>query len=185
MYFGLYEYELAPYVREFCGRGLRCFDIGGFDGYYALVFARLTRSDVIVFDSDQKACERIKRNCDRNPELSSLVQIRNAYVAFESNLRENCVALDDCLRKGEFFAPDVIKLDVDGAELSVLTGAKRLLAKRRPHMIVETHSPDLERASAQMLCELGYRPRIVTPRRWLAQDRPLAHNRWLVARGGD
>jgi hypothetical protein len=33
------------------------------------------------------------------------------------------------------------------------------------------------------MIECGYRPLVVTPRRWLAENRPLEHNRWLVARG--
>jgi Methyltransferase FkbM domain len=183
MYLGLYEFELAPYVREFCTPGARCFDIGAFDGYYALVFSRLTGSEVIVFESDADACRRVRRNCDANPDRGARVEIRHRYVAFETNPAENCIALDDCLRRGELFAPDVIKVDVDRAELSVLSGALELLATHRPRLIVETHSLELERACGDLLVELGYRPKVVTPRRWLAENRSLPHNRWLVARG--
>jgi methyltransferase FkbM-like protein len=185
MYVGLYEFEIADYVREFCRPGYRSLDIGGFDGYYALVFSRLTGSDVIVFDSDLEACRRIQRNCTVNPTLGARIDVRHAYVAFETNPSENCVALDDCLHRGEVFEPDLMKIDVDRAELSALSGAKKLLSARRPHLIVETHSLELEQRCADLLLELGYRPRVVSQRRWLAQNRSLPHNRWLIARGGD
>jgi hypothetical protein len=76
-------------------------------------------------------------------------------------------------------------MDIDRAELSALTGAKGLLAARRPHLIVEVHSVELERQCGDLLLELGYSPRIVSQRRWLADNRPIEHCRWLIARGQD
>jgi methyltransferase FkbM-like protein len=184
MYLGLYEYEIAKHVRAFCRPGYLCFDIGSFDGYYALVFSRLTEGRVAVFESDPAACERIRRNCTANQPHGDRVEIENAFVAFETNPGENCIALDDRLAEGRLPTPDVIKMDVDRAELSALTGARELLATRRPHLIIEVHSRDLERGCAELLMELGYKPWIVTQRKWLPENRPLEHTRWMVARGG-
>jgi hypothetical protein len=183
MYLGLYEYELASHLRELAVPGVRSFDIGGFDGYYALVLSRLTGAEVLVFEADADSCQRVRANCSRNPDEGERVSIRHSYVAFETNPEQNCVALDDLLAAKEVFVPDLIKLDVDRAELSVLSGARGLLGDRRPHLIVETHSQELERDCAELMIECGYRPLVVTPRRWLAENRPLEHNRWLVARG--
>lgn len=183
MYLGLYEYELAPHVERLCRPGTVCFDIGAFDGYYALVFARLTGSTVVVFDSDPDSCARVRRNCALNPEIGEHVDVRESYVAFETNPAQNCVALDDVLARGAAPVPGLIKMDVDRAELSALTGAKELLARHRPHLIVEVHSLELERQCAELMLELGYRPRIVTERRWLRENRPIEHNRWIVAEG--
>jgi hypothetical protein len=160
-----------------------CFDIGAFDGYYSLVFARLAGSAVVVFDSDPDSCERVRRNCALNPQLGALVEVRESYVAFESNPAQNCVALDDVLARREAPVPGLIKMDVDRAELSALTGAKGLLATHRPHLIVEVHSLELERQCADLMVELGYSPLIVTERRWLRENRPIEHNRWIVAEG--
>jgi hypothetical protein len=184
MYLGLYEHELARHVERLCTPGTVCFDIGAFDGYYALVFTRLTGAPVIVFDSDDESCDRVRRNCDLNPDLGGRVEIRQAYVAFETNPEHAAVALDDLRARGEVPVPGLIKMDVDRAELSALTGAKGLLAEHRPHLIVEVHSKDLERQCADLMIELGYRPLIVTERRWLKENRPIEHNRWIVAEGG-
>jgi hypothetical protein len=137
----------------------------------------------VVFDSDAEACARVRRNCALNPGLGERVEIHQAYVAFETNPAQSCIALDDALVRGEIPVPGLIKLDVDRAELSALTGAQRLLAAHRPHLIVEVHSLELERQCAELLLELGYQPRIVTERRWLRENRPIEHNRWIVARG--
>src|SRR4051812_44981939 len=80
MYLGLYEYELAGHIEGFCTPETVCFDIGAFDGYYALVFTRLTGAPVVVFDSDTASCTRVRRNCNLNPELGARVEIREAYV---------------------------------------------------------------------------------------------------------
>ena len=138
---------------------------------------------MVVFDADPESCARVRRNCELNPELGARVEVRESYVAFETNPAQNCVALDDVLARGEIPVPGLIKLDVDRAELSALTGAKGLLAAHRPHLIVEVHSVELERQCAELLIELGYRPRIVTERRWLRENRPIEHNRWIVAEG--
>jgi hypothetical protein len=182
-YLGLYEYELARHVAELCRPGTVCFDIGAFDGYYTLVLARLSASRVYVFDSDPESCERVRRNAALNPELAGLIDVRLSYVAFETNPAQNCIALDDAVAAGEVPVPGLIKMDVDRAELSALTGAKRLLAGHRPHLIVEVHSVGLEQQCAELMLELGYAPRIVTERRWLRENRPIEHNRWIVARG--
>jgi hypothetical protein len=72
---------------------------------------------------------------------------------------------------------------VEGAEVDVLRGARRLLAGHRPHVLVETHGLAEERACGELLVSYGYRPRIVPRRRRLREDRPTLHNRWLVAVG--
>jgi hypothetical protein len=77
--------------------------------------------------------------------------------------------------------PGLLKIDVDGGEGAVLRGAARLLAEARPEVIVETHSPGLERECGDLLLAAGYRVVVVPQRRRLRQNRPAAHNRWLVA----
>lgn len=52
-------------------------------------------------------------------------------------------------------APDVIKIDAEGAELSILKGARELLAAKRPRIICEVGKEN-ERAVATLLTDLGY-----------------------------
>ena len=60
MIFGLYESEVAPYVRRYVHAGDHCYDIGAADGYYALALARLAAPGyVYCFDMDDRSasCE--------------------------------------------------------------------------------------------------------------------------------
>lgn len=178
LHLGLFEYELAPWVRRLARPGTVSVDVGSGNGYYALACARLTGARAVAFESDGPSVELIRRNCAANPDPGRLVDVRQAYVAFERNDAAGCVTLDD-----EVPDAGLLKIDVEGAEVWVLSGARRLLAECRPHVIVETHSPELEHECGDLLLRLGYRPRVVCGRRFLRQDRDDAFNRWLVAEG--
>lgn len=47
--------------------------------------------------------------------------------------------------------PDVIKIDIEGAEARVLAGAARLLAERRPIVICEVHGREERELVRQLL----------------------------------
>jgi hypothetical protein len=76
-----------------------------------------------------------------------------------------------------------VKLDVEGNEVAAIRGAERLLAERKPHVIVETHSEDLDAGCRWLLEDHGYTVESVEPRRWVPEVRTAAFNRWCVARG--
>ena len=53
-------------------------------------------------------------------------------------------------------APDFLKIDVEGHELKVLYGAKKLLAVHRPDLLIEFHAPHLHRSIVDMLESYDY-----------------------------
>ena len=182
LYLGVFEWEVASYVRAFCRPGYRALDAGGHVGWYGLLMARLTGAPVLVFEGDAEACARIERNLARNPAEGALVDVRNALLTDRPGDGGSEVSIDE-VAAAEGFVPDVIKVDVDGGETAVLAGAERVLRERRPHLFVETHSIELERDCGDLLLRHGYAPRVVTQRSHLRQGRVRPHNRWLVARG--
>jgi FkbM family methyltransferase len=64
------------------------------------------------------------------------------------------VTLDELL--GATFAPDLVKVDVEGAELLVLRGAARLLAEVRPALLLEVAESNAE-AVRELLGAARYR----------------------------
>ncbi len=52
--------------------------------------------------------------------------------------------------------PDVLKVDVEGAELQVLKGAKGVLMKQRPVIFLATHGPDLVLSCRHWLFQMGF-----------------------------
>lgn len=181
LYLGLYEIELTRFMRRFCTPGLRSFDVGAQIGYDALILARLTRARVISFESDAPLADSLAQTFAANGEVGALISARHATVGRVTRA-DGLLALDD-VAYGEGFVPGVIKIDIDGGEVEALLGARRILQHARPHLIVETHSLELERTCGMLLRDVGYRSIIVHQRRAWPDFRPTPHNRWLIAGG--
>jgi DNA-binding NarL/FixJ family response regulator len=64
------------------------------------------------------------------------------------------VSLDAVSASGA--APDLIKIDVEGAEMKVLEGARSLLTRHKPVLIVEVHDERNYPVAQAMLSALGY-----------------------------
>lgn len=181
-YLGSAEVEIARHLRAFATPGTRAFDVGSNNGWYALVLSRLTGAPTAAFDFDPVCLARIERNLARNPGPGGRVTLVPAYVTATVDPAEQADTLDRIAYE-DLWVPDLLKIDVEGAELSVLHGARRLLTQRRPHLVIETHGPEIERRCGDLLTELGYAPVIVNQRRVLREGRPNPHNRWLIAAG--
>ena len=67
--------------------------------------------------------------------------------------------LDTLVFDDGFARPDLIKVDVEGAEVDVLNGAARTLREFRPRVFIEAHSAALAAACGQQLANLGYQVR--------------------------
>lgn len=176
LWLGLWESELARYLRTFLRPGMHCVDVGSFNGIYALTFAKLCRAPVLAYEPDELALTRCRRNLALNPDLAQLITLRPAAAGVVT--APGVVRLDEDLAGHRV---DFMLIDVDRAEVDVLTGAADLLARQHPRLIVETHALELEQACGDLLLAAGYRPRVVKQRRFLPQNRPTPHNRWLVA----
>ena len=180
MFLGLYEIELTAALRGLCKGSLRCFDIGGNIGYDALVLAKLTGGDVVSVECDDALCRDIEANASLNPALMPHITVWQGFVGAESQPDRGLVTLDELT--DQFFPPDLVKVDIEGAEVAALAGASQLLeSPARPSWIIEVHSAELEEECVAVLAGAGYHPQIVDHRRWLPDYRPAEHNRWIIA----
>jgi FkbM family methyltransferase len=66
-------------------------------------------------------------------------------------------ALDSVVREFGLRALKLVKIDVEGAESMVLSGASALLRELRPYVVVELHTPEQDVAVAAELGGCGYR----------------------------
>lgn len=178
LYLGMYEKEIEPHFLRLLKPGVRCFDVGGQGGYDALIMAKLTGEKVISFECDADAAEEMRQTFDRNRFSIETIE---TFVGGEDN--ESHMTLDRAAT--ENFMPDFIKMDIEGAEAEALKGAKVILSRRKPSLIVEVHGEDVEKQCIEILKSHGYAPQIVNQRSRWKEHRPLGHNRWLICQGRD
>ena len=70
-----------------------------------------------------------------------------------------CFTLDELIATYDLRPPDVIKLDVEGAEHLVMLGMHRTLERRRPRLLIELHGEDCAASTLEVLDRYGYRYR--------------------------
>lgn len=154
------------------------FDVGANIGFSALVAARLTGpgGTVVAFEPQPESVAAIRANAAANGFAH--LQVVEAAAGASSGEAELIVVADSlwtrlatvgehdleaqrltvrvmALDDAELPAPDVVKIDVEGAELDVLDGMQRLLAEHRPVLIVEMHGKNAEFVSRMRAA--GYR----------------------------
>jgi Methyltransferase FkbM domain len=175
-YFGRHEPELQPHYRSLLRRGMKCFDIGMYRGWDALTFAHITQGKVMSFDLNPQMVASAKKFI---APANLSIQLVHARLGDGS---KGDLTIDEIA--SAHYLPDFIKIDVEGAEVDVLRGAKNTLATRRPSLVVEVHSKALENACIELLHFREYKPITVDPSRFFfAEYRSLDHNRWLIAVG--
>ncbi|QDT55714.1 hypothetical protein Pan44_37600 [Caulifigura coniformis] len=165
------------------------YDVGGNAGYFSFIASTIvTRGHILAFEpiaSNIAIFEEHLRRNRRRPGLDRItllpyavadtekvVQFTNDPVLTGSNtyvdssffgpsvekVDVQCVSIDGQIAKGAP-VPDVIKIDVEGAELDVLKGAVSTLKSHHPHLLLATHDahvPGIDRQCAEFLKDLGY-----------------------------
>lgn len=140
-------------------------DIGANCGYYSTRYAGSCRQ-VFSFEPVSSTFRILKKNIKRNSILnvaaikggladkagSAIINLYNSSgnnSIFERNVPGGhslkkigqetikLYSLDELVALGRITAPDIIKIDVEGAELQVLKGAKKTIEKYRPTIVME------------------------------------------------
>lgn len=174
---GSFEIEkqrrLSGHLRE----GMTVFDLGAHSGFYTLLAARGVgpSGKVVAFEpwppniEDWRAHMRMNRLTNVEV-LPFAVGRADGDVWFEpgpsnsegrivdspAGMRFAAVTLDTMLGTKRCPVPDLIKMDVEGAESAVLEGARTLLREHAPIWFIALHSAEQKRACVRILAEAGY-----------------------------
>jgi FkbM family methyltransferase len=191
-----YECHTRALFRETVGQGMVVLDIGAHLGLYSLIAASRCGRDGVVyaFEPDPRTfpllVENVRRNGfeDRITPLQSAVSEHSGEVLLfldDSNLAvtglvasgqsdaavpTSCVSIDEFLRADQ--RVDVVKIDVEGAELRVLRGLSRSIGSASTSLtvFVEVHPRQLEadgssgEAVIHELDRLGLRSELIDER---------------------
>jgi predicted RNA methylase len=178
---GLYEPEIISYFKAFSPAGGCLYDIGARHGYYSLAFSKIAGAGrVYAFEPNERDAEECRKVMLRNCP-SAKIEVHEIFIGRTVSPEKREDNLDNLVFVRGFDPPDLLKIDVDGPEYEILLGAGRVLSEFRPKLIVEVHSPQLEKDCKALLEVSGYSVKIVKNNPILREHRPIELNRWLAA----
>jgi FkbM family methyltransferase len=82
---------------------------------------------------------------------------RAQYGLPPKTVQVKVTSLDTFVKQEGILKPQVIKIDIEGAEALALSGASRLLSEHKPHLLIELHGAEPARQVVQILWDHGYR----------------------------
>jgi FkbM family methyltransferase len=89
----------------------------------------------------------------------------------------DAIDMDTLLERFELRPPDCVKIDVEGAEASVVRGMRRTLSSFRPAVVAELHGLQAAAETLALLGEHGYRYLDVARGAWFADGDALLQGR--------
>jgi FkbM family methyltransferase len=169
---GGYEPELTRAIMDVIKPGMTCYDCGANAGYFTLLFSKLVGPGgrVFAFEPLPKNAHHIRRHVEMNKCANvSVLEValagQTGTARFHSDASKSHLGNDgditvECRNIDSLGlpAPDVMKIDVEGAELSLIEGAMTTIRHYRPVIFMSLH---IEIQSARQLADLlramGYR----------------------------
>jgi FkbM family methyltransferase len=174
-----YEQSVIDTLARLVRPGDVVYDVGAHAGYSALAFARLSGDGhVYAFEPSPATFERLCRNVELNGARivtpinagawDAEGRLRLAEKGTESRVLAEGVSadvpvsdvrllrLDDFAYRDGHPPADVLKIDVEGLGVRVLTGAREMLASARPRVLLEVHDPGEQREALDILRRHGY-----------------------------
>lgn len=182
VYFGLFEKETHIWLARLSKSLKTAVDIGAANGEYALFFLMKTGAKTVYAFEPDASCLPIFRE---NLSLNGIVQTQRLKICTKlvgDSTSDGEVRLDALADSID--SPCLIKMDVDGAEVRILKGARLLNSLPGIRWLIETHSKENEAACLELLSESGFHTRVIRNAWWrlfVPELRPIPHNRWLAA----
>jgi FkbM family methyltransferase len=165
-YFPLY-YERPNFLffKKMCKPGMNIIDIGAHVGLYSVYMQKLSGGNVYGFEPTPSTVSVLKKTIALNKAASNIevieaavsdttgkahfkidrqqASVSNSLVEYNRTQKlETCevdvISIDDFVAQRKIKI-DFIKIDAEGAELSVLQGAQNTLLHQRPIMILALH----------------------------------------------
>lgn len=181
---GTYEIDFATRLAAHVPPGGIAYDIGGWHGFFAGVMAAQGAREVHVFEPLSQNTERIRELIALNPaksitlhacavgerdtEMDLMVMPETSMAKLETStfqasetsgtkVRVKLRGIDSIIAHSEAPPPSLMKIDVEGAEVMVLEGARETIRRHRPVIFVEVHSAALLEKCRQFLKAEDYR----------------------------
>lgn len=163
--------------------GATFYDIGANVGFVTLLAARLVgpTGRVVAFEPVPENVAAIRHNLALNgidwaevrqtavadkpgsaklilSDVSAFSRLAtvNVPTGARGQIEVQVTTVDEFMASGQAPPPDLVKIDVEGAELEVIEGMRETLARHHPAVLTEVH--DCQSEYAALMAGLGYKP---------------------------
>lgn len=181
-YLGTYERDKVDAFHRELSPGSVVYDVGANVGIYTVLACRTVGPSGRVFAFEPVAAnlEFLRRNIAANrfancEVISKAVSDKNGTVSFVSG-GGSClgkisdhgeysvpsITIDSFIAQGHPL-PRLIKIDVEGAEAGVLSGARETLLSAKPIIFLATHGAEVHERCCSLLKEFGYTLNFLAP----------------------
>ena len=163
--------------RELVKEGDVVFDIGAHVGFYTLVSSLLVgeKGRVIAFEPIPENLHYLRQHLEINfvdnvdvieaavsdhhgrERLSRGPSSSMWHFGARGELEVETIKLDDLVLNAKLPPPNLIKMDIEGAEELALTGSAELISEFHPVVILSTHGDDVHQRCRSFLESAGYR----------------------------
>ena len=176
---GIYEYEKRKLFEKAVRSGSIVYDVGAHAGYYSLLASLLVGRQGLVYAFEPAPGnlfylrEHIRRNGIRNINICAcaiadyigpmkFLDHRNSFMGRldeTGSLEVQVTTLDQLHITGKIRPPELIKMDIEGAEYEALEGARKILLEYHPILFLATHGAGIHHRCIKLLESFKYKIR--------------------------
>ena len=178
---GFYEYRKQRLFVETVREKMTVYDIGANVGFYTLLSSTLTKikGKVFAFEPLSANVEYLKKHINLN-NLQNVTVIKKAisrkqgdmlfltgndrsqgHLTDNGDIKVAVTTIDNFIEEGNL-PPDIIKLDIEGAEYEALLGADTALKAYNPVIFLSLHNNELNKMCLEFLAKHNYKFRSIS-----------------------
>ncbi len=173
---GTYEPKNVEAIQKTVREDDIAYDVGAHVGYFSVLMGDIVGSggQVIAFEPRGLNLGYLQRhvsvnNCDNikivskalgdhsgHARLETRTGSGTGYISDSGDEAVEITSIDELVESGALPPPTFLKIDVEGGEMAVLRGARKVIATQRPRMILATHGDEIDAECRALLREWNY-----------------------------
>ncbi len=173
---GTYEPKNVEAIQKTVREDDIAYDVGAHVGYFSVLMGDIVGSGgkVIAFEPRGLNLGYLQKhvsvnNCDNVKIVSKAVGDHSGHAKLETRTGSGTgyisdtgdedveiTSIDELVESGALPAPTFLKIDVEGGEMAVLRGARKVIERQRPRMILATHGDEIDAECRALLREWNY-----------------------------
>ncbi len=173
---GTYEPKNVEAIQKTVREDDIAYDVGAHVGYFSVLMGDIVGSggQVIAFEPRGLNLGYLQRhvsvnNCDNikivskalgdhsgHARLETRTGSGTGYISDSGDEAVEITSIDELVESGALPPPTFLKIDVEGGEMAVLRGARKVIATHRPRMILATHGDEIDAECRALLREWNF-----------------------------